>query len=247
MVKKVILGGLALVLLVAVGGLIYLNTNLNAIVKSAIEKYGSQITQTDVTVDNVDISLSSGTGKVSGFHLGNPKSFVSARAIDVGSVDIKIDKNTIMGPQPLVIDTITVDSPRVTYEINAAGNANLKELQNNIGSSSPDKTDEAKPSRNVIIKNLYINRGEITISHALLQGQDIKTDLPPIHLTDIGKDGKGVTPEQVAKVVLGAVVREAAQSGQAKVARELVAQKIGDGATKAEESIKKAVGGLFGN
>ena len=247
MIKKVILGVLALVLLVAVGGLIYLNTNLNAIVKSAIEKYGSQITQTDVTVDNVDISLSTGEGRVSGFHLGNPKSFVSARALDVGSVDIKIDKNTVMGSGPLVIDSIMVDSPRVTYEINAAGNANLKELQNNIGSASAGKTDQSKPSRNVIINNLVIERGEVTVTHALLKEQDIKTDLPRIHLTNIGKDGKGVTPQEVAKIVLGAVVREAAQSGQSKVARELVKQKIGDGATKAEESIKKAVGGLFGN
>ncbi len=246
MFKKVAVVAVSVVLLVLIGGLIYLNTNLNAIVKSAIEKYGSQITQTDVTVRDVDVSLSTGKGEVSGFHLGNPKSFVAARAMDIGSVTLQIDKNSVMGSGPLIIDTINVNAPKILYEVNAVGNANLQELQKNISAASPKSDGSEKTSRKVIIKNLYINDGEITVSHALLKGEDIKTDLPPIHLKNIGENGSGVTPQQVAKVVLGEVVRQAAKSGQAKVARELIEKKLGDSAGKAEDSVKNAVGKLFG-
>ena len=36
----------------------------------------------------------------------------------------------------------------------------------------------------------------------MLGGKDVGADLPAVHMTDIGKDDGGATPEQVAAVLL---------------------------------------------
>lgn len=248
MFKKVILSGLALAVLLVAGILIYINTNLNAIVKAALERYGSEITQTSVSVDTVDIALSSGKGTVSGFHVGNPKSYFAARAIDIGSVSLQLDTSTITGDGPIVIETVTVDDPNVAYEINAGGKANLQTLQGNVSSWSGSKGDakaaeNAKPSRNVIIKNLYINKGKVSVTHSLLGDRKVEADLPTIHLKNIGDKKNGATPEQVAAVVLGAVIKEASRSGGSALKKEMLSIKgLGN---DAGESAKKALKNLF--
>ncbi|MDH3311484.1 MAG: hypothetical protein OEM95_12535, partial [Gammaproteobacteria bacterium] len=73
--KKIILI-FVLVLVAAIGaGLYYLFTNLDAIVKAAIEKAGSQTTQTAVRVDSVKIVLSEAAGTIKGLSIANPKGF----------------------------------------------------------------------------------------------------------------------------------------------------------------------------
>jgi len=63
-VKKIILiGGVVIVLAVA-GGAYYFLTQLNAIVERQIEKIGSQITGTKVSVSSVDIKLREGSGAI---------------------------------------------------------------------------------------------------------------------------------------------------------------------------------------
>ncbi|MGE5893616.1 MAG: hypothetical protein ACM34I_06130, partial [bacterium] len=55
----------AAVVVVLAAALYFLVTNIDSIVKAAIEKYGSEVTKTDVRVSSVKIKLSSGEGAVS--------------------------------------------------------------------------------------------------------------------------------------------------------------------------------------
>ena len=251
MCKKLVFGIPLLLILLIGGGLLYLNFNLNALVKAAIEKYGSQVTLTDVSVSNVDISLRDGTGSVSGFKIGNPHSFVSAKAVDMDSMTLVLDTKTITGTGPLVIKKITVEAPQIDYEVDAKGNDNVRTLQRNISSFSrrrpgAEKSNaQKKMSRNVIIKDLYINRGKITATHALLKGEVIEAELSPIHMTNIGS-GKGIPPEQVAKIVLNEVVNNAAKSSKAAVAKEKIYNKIDDAVGKETGgAVKNLVEDLF--
>lgn len=246
MVKKAVISGLLLLLLLAGGILIYINTNLNAIVKAALEKYGSQITQTDVTVDTVDIALSTGQGKVSGFHVGNPKSYFAAKAINISSVSLQLDTSTITGDGPIVIKRVDVEEPDVVYEMNAQGTANLNTLQDNIKSWSGAKksAESSKPSRNVIIRDLYINKGRVSVTHSLLGERKVEAVLPPIHLSNIGDKNSGATPEQVSAVVLGAIVKQAASSGGSALKKEMLSIKGLDG-KDAGEAVKEKLKSLF--
>jgi len=241
MKKTALFSALFLILLLG-GGVVYFMTNINAIIKSAIEDYGSKVAQAEVSVRDVDLSFRTGEGSLSGFRVGSPESFVAARSLDVGKVTMKVDTGTLRGTQPIIIEEIVVNAPHITYEVNAKGQDNLRTLQKNISAASARGDQETDtPRRNVIIRNLYIRNGTVSVTHSLLQGQEISTPLPLIHLTDIGQEGRAATPEQVAKQVLGAITQKAAAVGASAASKELRDKAVGE----TENVIKDTVGKLF--
>src|SRR5688572_12656680 len=110
--KKIAIAAALLIVAAIGGGLYYLFTNLDHIVKAAIEKYGSQTTQTSVRVDNVKITLASGTAAISGLSIANPKGFDAKNAFSLGTIETGIDIKSI-GKQPLIIDKIIIRKPQV--------------------------------------------------------------------------------------------------------------------------------------
>ena len=92
--KFIIISILALVLAVA-GTVAYVLTNLDSIVKAALEKYGSQAVKTQVRVSSVKIRLSQGEGTVTGLTVANPSGFVSPSIITLDTISIRIEKNSV--------------------------------------------------------------------------------------------------------------------------------------------------------
>ena len=50
-------------------------TNLDRGIKTAVEFIGSQLTQSTVSLDKVDLSLTTAKGSLSGLRVGNPQGF----------------------------------------------------------------------------------------------------------------------------------------------------------------------------
>ena len=67
-VLKFILIPAGVLILIAV----ILTFTIDSIVRSAIESRGSDILQTELSVDNVSISLLSGSGSIEGLSIANP-------------------------------------------------------------------------------------------------------------------------------------------------------------------------------
>jgi hypothetical protein len=249
MKKNFAIAAASLVLLFA-GSAVYFMTNINSIVQGALEKYGSQVTQTDVSVYGVRISLRTGEGEISGVRIGNPKSFIAARAMDIGNLSMKLDTGTLGGTQPIVIEKIDIESPSVTYEVNAKGSSNLQALQSNIQSASAGKksTENSGPARQVIIRDLYIRNGEVKVTHSLLKGREVSGNLPLIHLENIGgKDG--ASPQQIAQKVLTEIASTAAREGAVVLSQELPGLKDLENtvASGVKSQAKNSVARLFGN
>ena len=124
---------LAVLLLLIAGAAYYLFSNLNSLIKAAIEKYGSAATQTEVSVDSVHLSLTSGTGSISGISIGNPAGFSSNQALTLGQAAVQVDTSSIAGNGPIVIDNVTIAQPHVTYEVKGLGEgSNLQTIQHNV-------------------------------------------------------------------------------------------------------------------
>ena len=92
--KKAILAVLVILVLAVAGGVYYITSNLDHLVKAAIEKYGSQATHTAVKVDNVLIKLTEGSATINGVTVRNPAGFSLPNAFSLGQIatDIDIDK-----------------------------------------------------------------------------------------------------------------------------------------------------------
>lgn len=210
-VRGIVIAGIVIVLL-AVAAVFFLLSNLDSIVEAAIEKYGSQATQTDVRVASVKITLAEGEGAIAGLTVGNPPGFSAPNIFALGKIGTKIDVQSVT-QDPVVIDEIYVGAPQVYYEIDEAGKSNLDALKQNMagtGTAQPAAPAEAKEGEagpKLIIRRLVIEEGNVEAKIAALPKQDLSTKLPRIELKDLGAKQGGATPDEIAEEIVAVLVK----------------------------------------
>ncbi|NIY76378.1 hypothetical protein HED22_12060 [Thalassospira sp. HF15] len=216
--KKVLIG-LAAIIVLVVGGLVYVYVNLDDIVKSTIEEAGTRVTLADVTVDGVSIETTQNTASINGLVVGNPDGFNTDYAFSLGNISVRLDGTTLTSDTIRIIEVV-VDSPSVIYEL-GNGSSNIATIQRNVeafvqrvsgptgaGGSDGEASgggvaDEG--GTKIIIDDVYVRNGDVGVSAGFLQGKKLSTNLPEIHLTDVGKDDGGATPAEVAGEILTAI------------------------------------------
>lgn len=243
---------------------VVLMSNVGALIKAAVEKYGTEAFQAKVTLADADISLKNGQGQLKGFVVGNPKGFNTPSALRFGEVKVTLD--TARSTKDLIVlKEVVIAAPEATYEF-ASGGSNFDVLQRNaqayakkMGAGGDKKEEKKGEGPKLIIDNLYIRDGKVGVSHALLKGKQLDVPLPNIHLADIGKEKKGATPDEVAERVMTSISRGAQNAvgtlnidkmlgGAAAAAKDAAAGaakaagEAAQGATKALEGAAGAAG-----
>jgi hypothetical protein len=233
MKKGLVIGGGAVGALIAVAGVVFVFvlSNLDSLIKEAVERVGSDSTQAKVTLNKVEISLKSGSGALTGLKVGNPKGFQTPSAFELGGIAVTLDTRTV-GDDTVVIKEIVIDGPKVTYEMADAG-SNIDAIKKNVDAYKQHYAGRGGQRRSgegpkLVIENLYIKRGEINVSAGFLKGKSLSTPLPDIHLKDIGKEKKGATPSEIATLVIDSMT-----SGVGKAVGALDLDKMMGEATKA--------------
>lgn len=229
MLKKLAVGLIALVIIIGLATQ-YLWSNLDSLVKSAVEKYGHAATQTTISLDNVKLSLTTGEGSLGGLTIGNPSGFTSATSFYLGLISVKVDPQSIAGSGPITIKNITIDKPQITYEVNGSGDNNLKAILHNAQSyTGTSKKDTEVQSaygthngRKIIIDSLTISNGQIAIIQpVLLKDHPLSTPLPTIHMENIGKNSGGITPDQITQLLLSMVSQSATTAATEDLTKNL--------------------------
>ena len=209
--KKILLIIVLLVVAVIGAALYFVFTNLDAIVKAAIESVGSQTTQTAVRVDKVKITLSDGTGTISGLTIANPKGFEARNAFSLGAIETQIDLNSLT-KGPIAIDKVLIHKPQVFYELNKDRQSNLNELYKNIAAASDGGAGAKKPAAKgdepkLIIRHFQLADATVEANVVPLN-KKLTLKLPTIDLKDVG--GKnGATPSEISKQVLDTITQRA--------------------------------------
>jgi len=253
MKKGVLIGGGVLIVVIA-AAVFFLWSNLGSVIKTAIEKYGPEITQAKVTVNSVDLSASSGEGALKGLTVGNPAGFKTDSAFRLGAVSLKVDTGTITG-DPIIIKEVVIQAPEVTYEW-ATGGSNLDAIKRNIDAftkkmaASPSASSSGDgPGKKVLIENLYVRDGRIDVAAEFLQGKKMGAPLPTIHLKDIGKEKKGASAGEVADKVMSAIIASAGKAVSSLNLDDLAkqaAERLGAVKGQATDAMKKATEGAGG-
>ena len=268
--KKLLIAGV--VVIVAVVVFVFLTlSNLGPLVKKTVNTIGPQITKTDIEVADVNISIFSGEAKIKGFVLGNPKGFKSHQAMKVASVYVDIDESSIT-ENPIVINKIEILAPQITYE-KISGTDNFQTLLKNVQGSAKAKgnsrTQAGKEAdsqaKKIVINNLIVKDGKVTLTMAALGGKEITAPLPDIHLKDIGKEKGGATPAQAFEQVFSSLYSSISADSVTKVFNdglkqlgnlkslevselqtgEDVAKKAVDSATRSVKSVTEGLKTLF--
>jgi len=237
---KIGLGAVGLVVIVVVGLFVYVYSNLDSLVKDAVEDYGPRYTGVTVKLDKVELSPENGQGKLSGLLVGNPAGYGTDSAFRLGSIDVSIDLQSLTS-DTIVIRSIVIDGPDVTYEFGEGG-SNIDVIGKNVEKAAgpPGKetpTEEKGPGKKMVVESLVITNGRVSVSHPLLKGKRLGSSLPAIRLKDIGKDKKdGATPAEVVDKVMDALEKQIAAAVGATDVNDMV-----KGLSKGAEDAVKGV------
>jgi hypothetical protein len=226
--RTAILLVLAIVLLAVGGGVWWLYTSRDALIKRAIERYGPQVTGVAVKVKEVKLEPLDGRGTISGFELGNPQGFGSPRALTLGQIRLAVDPATLTS-DVVHVKEISLEAPSITYERGAQGD-NLSAIQKHIQSQLPKSrgAGEAKkedaPQRKFIVDHVQVRKARVSYGGA------VAVDLPDLHLRDLGKKRGGATAAEIADEVWTEVTRTAV--ARAPAAIEALRDKAKDAADR---------------
>lgn len=273
MKRGLIIGG-AVVIAAVIILVVFVFSSLDSLIKAGVETYGTEITQATVTLETVELDITSGQGALAGLVVGNPKGFQTPSAFKLGRISITIDTSTVTS-DPVVIKEIVITKPDVTYELGPGGN-NIDAIQNNVNAymakfgggkkAKGDAKDSAKGDEGpkLIIRDLYIRDGTVNVSAAILKGKKMSVPLPNIHLKDIGGKKKGATPGEVAEKILTSISKgasgavagigigktlESLESSLSGVTKGIsgATKDIGSGIESGAQDVGKKLKGLFGN
>ncbi len=230
--KKLLIAGV--VVIVAVAGIAFFTmSNLGPLIKKSVNTFGPIITETDVKVEDVNISIFSGQATIKKFILGNPKGFKSAQAMKVASIHVDIDESSIT-KNPMLINKIEILSPEITYE-KITGSDNFQTLLKNIKKSakaedkSAKKSDAGKDKKNkkIIINDFVLKGGKVHLSIAGLTDNKIIAPLSDLHLTEIGKKTNGATAAQAFEQIFAAICNNISADSVTKIFNDSLKQ-LGD-------------------
>ncbi len=221
--KILILVGVLVLALAA--ALVFIATNINRIVKSAIEHYGTEAAKTSVRVSSVSLRLSEGSGAIEGLTVANPQGFSSPHVLSLGSISVRIEPRTVAS-KVVVIDEVRVMAPQVVYEMNDSGVSNVDVLKKNLESAAPPSPGTGKTAageKRLRIGKLVIENARVDVRVAGLTEKQQTVTLKKIEMTNIGGQA-GATPEQAARQILsaiaGEVTNEVAQAGAQRLLRK---------------------------
>jgi hypothetical protein len=206
----------SLLIILLAGTTFFLWKNLDSIVQTAIEKYGSKASKTAVSVSSVRIKLSSGEGIIKGLAIGNPSGFTPDKAFSLDNVTVRINTGTVTS-DIIVMDKILISAPQVLYEIDVSGASNINVLKKNIRQSTREKekktSDEKKAGKEkkFLVRKLIIENGKINLAVTAFGAKTQIIQLPKIVRTNIGKNN-GATSSQIAEEIMTALVEEVARA-----------------------------------
>jgi hypothetical protein len=231
---------------------------IDKIVKTGVETIGPQITKVDIKLNAVDLSLLTGSAKVKGLVVGNPEGYKTSQAIRVGLTAVSVKPFSVLSDK-IVVRSIRVEAPEITFEGNPLGANNLSKILDNVNASAKSGSAPAtnapaeagnKPAKKFVVDDFLITGAKVHVSLTGMGGKQMTVPLPDIHLTDLGKSENGITAAELTKRVLDAIVSgtlktvASAATDIGKGAENLgkdAGKTVGEGVNK----ISKGVGGLF--
>lgn len=244
MKKLFIFTGIVLALIVLALALLW--SNLDAIIKKGIETAGPRILQAPVTVAKVEVKATEGRGVIEGLVIGNPQGFTTDYAFKLGRIGLELDPASLTS-DTIRIKSIVIQAPEIIYE-GLLGKSNLEQLQANALAFT--KAGQQQPAgagkKKVVIDQLRIENGSISLSAALLQGKKLTVPLPTIELKDIGKNKEATMADALSETLraINRAALPAAQKGLASLGDGLKA--VGEAAREGAEKGLEGLKGLFG-
>ncbi|MBI4424900.1 MAG: hypothetical protein HY554_14305 [Elusimicrobia bacterium] len=211
-------------------------TRLNAALKERLERFASGATGTAVSLRRVSIVPWSGEGRLEGLSIANPAGFSADAALRVDSIRVRLEPRSLLS-QAVRVREVVVDSPQLTWELDAGG-GNLGKLRERLGGPRGKRRQKARPAsggRRLIIESLVVRNGRLRVAASGIGGP-LLLPLPELRLKDLGKESGGATAQEAISAALDALIRSGLEA----------AGGAGQTLSAAQKAVSKALRGLFG-
>lgn len=213
--------GLGIVLLLVVVAFVFVGSNLDSIVKSAIEKYGTQALGADVSVGSVELDIAEGKGTIRNLRVDNPEGYSRSDALSFGELTVAFDYKS------RDVKLIRAAAPEVNVEMKGSSN-NFEALLAGMSSGEPTEAPEASETADPI--TLKIDRIEVEAARATMtsdqRDEPIDIDIDKMVFTNI----EGTSDEIASQIVkqLLSKIRGSIGKVAGALAREAVEEKTED-------------------
>jgi hypothetical protein len=158
----------------------------------------------------------------------------------VGTASVSIAPGSVFSDK-VVIKSIRVEAPEITYEGGLLGGDNLHKILENVtaatGGGTAPKTDtkaDGKPAKKLQVDDFLITGAKVNVSLKGTGGFAAPIILPDIHLTSLGQGPDGITAADLTKKVLTEVSADVAK------AAVKVLSGVGKGAVDAAGNVEKS-------
>jgi uncharacterized protein involved in outer membrane biogenesis len=145
--------------------------------------------------------------------IGNPEGYKTPSAIQVGTMAVEIVPRSIFSDK-VIVHSIKVLGPEVTFEGGLQGN-NLSKLLDNIrGPAKPSSgsANTSSASRKIQVDDVLVSGGKINLSVAMLGGVAAALPLPDIHLANLGQGPEGITAADLSEKLMKAILENATKA-----------------------------------
>jgi uncharacterized protein involved in outer membrane biogenesis len=210
--KKILLIVIVLVVVLGIAVVVLVGFNLDRIAKAGIETVGSSMTQTSVKLDSVSISTMSGSVGLKGFVIGNPEGY-KASVMSIGKTAVSVTPRSLFA-EKIIVHSIEVRDPEITFEGNPFGENNLKKIMANVnagaaatpsGDTNKAASGQPKAAKKLQVDDFLITGAKVHATIPGLAGQEFTLPIPEIHFSDLGKGTDGITAAELTQKVLDKV------------------------------------------
>lgn len=226
LLKRLILVA-ALLIIVAVGLVVFGLTRIDAIFKAGVEKGGTWAMGVETRLASADVQLTQGSVAMSGLTVANPPGYKSDKFLGLGSGSIQVALPTIDKPV-IEVPSLKLADIRVNLE-KESGKANYKVILDNLaklkGSSQQPGSPPTGPGseKKFIINEVDIKNVVVHVDLLPLPGVSgvpgasalTQVDVPidEITLKNVGTAGGGLPAGELAMVIVNAVLKVATEKG----------------------------------
>src|SRR5690348_1700127 len=162
---------LILVVLTIIGAIVA-SVFLRDIVNEGVETVGPQLTRVSVKLDEVHLTLLTGSASVKGLVVGNPEGYQTPQAISAGLISVGVNPMSVLSDK-IVVRSFHVESPEITFEGGLGGN-NLSKILDNVdaasknspptGATSTNTPAQTSSSRKLEVDDLLITGAKVHVS-----------------------------------------------------------------------------------
>jgi hypothetical protein len=211
---------------------------LDKTVKYGVELVGPQIIGVPVALEDVDISVLTGSGEITNLAIENPDGFDTEFLVKVDRARLDVDLKTLLSNK-IVIEELIVEGPEFAYEMSRKG-SNVSKILENLKRGEKDDAEKGpvgEQGKKSSGKKIQINLFRITDAKVRLQSDAVVLPMPDIELKDIGKESDGVSPAEAAAEIFSEVSSNIVNA----------ASNIGGALKKTGSGIIKGIKGILSN